>query len=75
MVKVSDDGQKVTSLPRFGLPSTSGAGPTTLSGATTSPWANSTKCSRPSRQTRKTSFVDKALTTDTPTPCRPPETL
>ena len=32
MVKVSGEGVKVTSVPRFGLPSTTGAGPTTLSG-------------------------------------------
>ena len=73
--KVSGEGQNVTSVPRFSLPSTIGAGPTTLSGATASPLANSITCSSPSRQTRKTSRVDKALTTETPTPCRPPETL
>ena len=33
------------------------------------------KCSCPSRQMRSFSQVDSALTTETPTPCRPPETL
>ena len=57
------------------LPSTIGAGPTTASGATTSPLAKSTTCSRPSRQMRSFSKTESALTTETPTPCRPPETL
>ena len=73
--KVSGDGVNVTSVPRFSLPSSVGAGPTIFRGATASPPANSTRCSSPSRQTRSTSRVDNALTTETPTPCRPPETL
>ena len=40
MVKVAVDGKKVTSVPRFGLPFSIGAGPTTSSGATASPLAN-----------------------------------
>ena len=32
-------------------------------------------CSWPSRHTVRCSHSDSALTTDTPTPCRPPETL
>ena len=39
--------RKVTSVPRFGLPSTTGAGPTTFSGATASPWAKSTTVLQP----------------------------
>ena len=47
----------------------------TIRDATVSPWANSMKCSLSSRQMRQRSHVESALTTDTPTPCRPPETL
>ena len=75
MVKVSVEGRKVTSVPRLGLPLSMGAGPTVTSGETTSPWANSTKNSFSSRQMRSFSHFDSALTTETPTPCRPPETL
>ena len=70
MVKVCGEGRKVTSVPR--LPP---ASPTTASGATASPSRNSMKCSLPSRQIVSLSQVDSALTTETPTPCRPPETL
>ena len=37
----------MTSVPRFGLPSTIGAGPTTFSGATASPWAKSNDVLQP----------------------------
>ena len=70
MVKVSVEGRKLTSVPR--LPP---ASPTTFSGATATPSWNSMKCSLPSRQMVSFSQVDSAFTTDTPTPCRPPETL
>ena len=70
MVKVFGDGRNVTSVPR--LPS---ASPVTASGATASPSRNSMKCSLPSRQIVSLSQVDSALTTETPTPCRPPDTL
>ncbi len=40
-----------------------------------SPSRNSMKCSWPSRQIVSLSQLDSALTTETPTPCRPPETL
>ena len=33
------------------------------------------KCSLPSRQMVSLSQLDSALTTETPTPCRPPDTL
>src|SRR5688572_19148113 len=33
------------------------------------------KCARPSRQMRNLSHCESAFTTETPTPCRPPETL
>ena len=75
MLKVSSEGVKVTSVPRLGRPSTTGAGPATLSGASASPLANSMTCSSPSRHIRKVSLVERALTTETPTPCSPPETL
>ena len=40
-----------------------------------SPSRNSMECSLPSRQIVSLSQVDSAFTTETPTPCRPPETL
>ena len=43
-----------------------------LSGLVASPLLNSTKCSSPSLNIFKLSLDDKALTTDTPTPCNPP---
>ena len=70
MVKVFGEGKNVTSVPR--LPPVS---PTTFSGATATPSRNSMKCSLPSRQIVSLSQLDSALTTETPTPCRPPETL
>ena len=45
------------------------------SGATGSPSRNSMKCSAPSRQMVSFSQAESALTTETPTPCSPPETL
>ena len=39
------------------------------------PRLNSRKCTLPSRRTVRRSIFDSALTHDTPTPCRPPETL
>src|ERR1700688_1077807 len=70
MVKVFFDGRNVTSVPRL-----SWAVPTTASGATASPSWNSMKCASPSRQMVSLSQADSALTTETPTPCRPPETF
>ena len=70
MVKVAVDGRNVTSVPRL-----SWAAPTTASGATASPSRNSMECSWPSRQMVSFSQVDSALTTETPTPCSPPDTL
>ena len=40
-----------------------------------SPRANSCRYTFPSRRTSATSHSESALTTDTPTPCNPPETL
>ena len=70
MVKVLGEGRKVTSVPLllFALP-------TGLSGATATPSRNSMKYSLPSRQMVSLSQLDSAFTTETPTPCRPPDTL
>ena len=75
MVKVRGLGRKVTSVPRSGWPGLLRTGPTTAKGASASPSRNSMTCSLPSRQIVSLSQVDSALTTETPTPCRPPETL
>ncbi len=53
----------------------SGASPFSISGATASPCSNRIQCSMPSRQMVSSSHSDSAFTTETPTPCRPPETL
>ena len=50
-------------------------GPTTRSGYRGSPRAYSCWCSNPSRKMVSHRWSDRALTTDTPTPCRPPDTL
>ena len=63
-------GRKVTSVPRLSWPSR-----TTASGASATPLVKLIACSLPSRQMRNLSEIDSALTTETPTPCRPPETL
>ena len=39
------------------------------------PFANSIKYSLPSLNIVNSNFSDKAFTTETPTPCKPPETL
>ena len=67
--KVSVAAMKCTSVPRRSVT------PSTTSGATASPWRNSIWCILPLRQILSFSHSDSALTTDTPTPCRPPETL
>ena len=40
-----------------------------------SPFTNSTKYFLPSLDISNFNFSDSAFTTDTPTPCKPPETL
>ena len=47
----------------------------TASGASGTPSRKRMKCSVPSRQMRRSSRSESALTTETPTPCSPPETL
>ena len=39
------------------------------------PFSNSIKYSEPSLKILNSSFLDNAFTTETPTPCKPPETL
>ncbi|CFW40008.1 Uncharacterised protein [Bordetella pertussis] len=43
------------------------------SASITSPPANTSRCTAPSRHTTTSRRVASALVTDTPTPCRPPE--
>ena len=61
--------RKCTSVPRRSV------SPTSASGATASPRRNSIWWILPLRQILSFSQSDSALTTETPTPCRPPETL
>ena len=49
--------------------------PTTFKGALASPFLNSTKYFFPSLLISNSNFSDNAFTTETPTPCNPPETL
>ena len=63
------EAMKCTSVPRRS------DGPMSASGDTGTPRRNSIWWNLPSRQILSLSQSDSALTTDTPTPCRPPETL
>ena len=49
--------------------------PFTFNGNLASPFSNSIKYFFPSLSISNSNFSDKALTTETPTPCRPPEIL
>src|SRR5437773_6212549 len=64
---VSGLNQTVVPVP-FALPMTS-------SFSVVLPRSNAMWCRLPSRSTHTSSFSDSAFTTDTPTPCNPPETL
>ena len=67
--KISFDGEKVILVPNsFDLP-------IIFKGYFASPLLNSVKYFLPSLFISNSNFSDKALTTDTPTPCKPPETL
>ena len=67
--KISFEGKKVISVPLFlDLP-------TIFIGDFASPFLNSIKYFLPSLLISNCNFSDKALTTDTPTPCKPPDTL
>ena len=70
MEKVLSDGRKVTSVPV--RPSLSA---TAASGSSGSPSAKRMKCALPPRKMRSSSHSERALTTETPTPCSPPDTL
>src|SRR5262249_15721694 len=69
--KYFSSGQKRTVVPDFDF----GAGPTSRSFAAFSPPATPIAYPAPPRSTRTSSYFDSALTTLTPTPCRPPEKL
>ena len=69
LLNVSGEARKCTSVPRRSV------SPVTFSGSTATPSWNSMKCALPLRQMRSFSHTESAFTTDTPTPCRPPETL
>ncbi len=55
--------------------SPSAMGPMSSSGVTGTPISNSCFQRRPRLRTSATTREDSALTTEMPTPCRPPETL
>ncbi len=61
--------QKCTLVPVLRLPTL----PTISSSLALKPSAKRMRYSLPSRLTVTTTWVDKALTTEMPTPCRPPE--
>ena len=69
-VKISGSGQNdtVVPLPRF-------VGPTSRSFSDVLPWSKPMKYSLPSLRTCTSTREDSAFTTETPTPCRPPDTL
>ena len=67
--KISVDGKKVICVP------VSFVFPIIFKGAFAEPSSNSIKCLFPSLLIINFNFLDKALTTETPTPCKPPETL
>ena len=79
--KISRSGRKWTSVPRFSVSPVTFIGEiswpsrSTISRSCGTPCLNSMKCARPSRRTVRRSHFDRPLTHDTPTPCRPPETL
>ena len=63
-------GQTVTRVPVFGSPLLAARA---ASFSRTSPSAKLIACALPSRQTVTSSRRARALVTDTPTPCSPPE--
>jgi AGCS family alanine or glycine:cation symporter len=67
--KIVPSGLKETRVPRFSEL------PTTCSGSVVTPRSKPMVCSLPSRQTRTFNQSERAFTQETPTPCRPPETL
>src|ERR1700678_3535225 len=69
--KYCGSGQKRRVVPVFDF----GTSPTTSSLDTRRPPAKLTLYSLPPRRTQHSRCLDSALTTETPTPCRPPENL
>jgi hypothetical protein len=67
--KISASGRKVMMVP------VAVVGSPLVSSVCGTPRAYSWSQVKPSRRTSISSFSDSALTTETPTPCRPPETL
>ena len=75
--KMDASGQKVTVVPVLGSPvlRSLGAGPVSVTlRLSLPPFSNSASQWLPSRSISSRSRLDRALTTETPTPCRPPET-
>ncbi len=75
--KTEASGQKVTVVPVLGSPvlRSLGAGPVAVTfRLTLPPFSNSASQCWPSRSTSSTRRVDRAFTTEIPTPWRPPET-
>ena len=66
---ISFDGKKVIFVPLFLVL------PTFFNGFDDFPFSKFIKYSNPSLKILNSSFSDKAFTTETPTPCNPPETL
>ena len=69
--KYESSGQKRTVVPVLALPTS----PTTSSFECTFPFLKAMLYSLPPRRTQVSRCFDSAFTTDTPTPCRPPENL
>ena len=67
--KICLDGKKVILVP------VSLDFPNTFKGDFASPFLNSIKYFLPSLLISSCNFSDKAFTTETPTPCKPPDTL
>jgi len=61
-------GQNRSQVPVLRLPTS----PISCNASTVWPFSNAIECSVPARLMRHSSRLDSALTTDTPTPCRPP---
>ena len=68
-VKISFDGKKVIFVPFFLV------FPISFNGFTELPLLKAIKYSLPSRKMFNSNLSERALTTETPTPCKPPETL
>ncbi len=70
--KISESGRKVIVVP---VGSSFAIAPTTSTSPRGAPRSNSWRCTLPSRRTSAARRSESALTTETPTPCSPPDTL